>query len=127
MKKTIVTVIGIGTLLLALALLQLTTPSTVGPLGVLAFFILIYISFVCLVFILLRVIVDIGKRMLPEGRRRMSFEGVTQVKLYYFASVLALVPVILMGMRSVGDIRPTDIGLLVLFEMLACFYISKRF
>jgi hypothetical protein len=45
---------------------------------------------------------------------------------YYYASVLALAPVMIVGARSIGRSGGYDIVLVVLFELIACFYISKR-
>jgi hypothetical protein len=45
---------------------------------------------------------------------------------YYFSSVLALAPVMLIGMQSVAEVEIYDVLLIVLFVVIACIYISKR-
>ena len=53
--------------------------------------------------------------------------SVTPLKLYYYASIIGLIPVILLGMQSIGGVTAWDILLLTLFLGLGCFYIHKRF
>ena len=48
-------------------------------------------------------------------------------KSYYYSTVVALVPVIYVGMQSVGGAGLFEIVLLSLFEVLACFYVYKRY
>lgn len=127
MKKSVIMTIGVGALVLAFLLVSLTTPSMVGPFGVLAVFILAYISLVSFIYLLLSFLVRVGRRVLPAGKTKLVAEGMANTKLYYFSSVLALAPVILVGMRSVGEIRLFDVSLLIAFEALAIFYISRRF
>lgn len=114
-------------LVIAFLMLQLTTPQMVGPLGVLAFFILIYIASTGFLFIGLSIVNELLKRYLPKGRLLLSAEATRQIKIYYYASILGLAPVILIGMRSVGDIGLAEVLLLIAFEVIGCFYISKRF
>ncbi len=111
----------------ALLLINLTTPHMVGPLGVLAFFVLIYIVGACTLYVVLEVMVIVLRRTLPPGKWLLAVEGVSQTKLYYYTSVLALFPVILLGMQSVGEVRLAEIGLLGLFVGLGCFFVSRRF
>lgn len=127
MKRRFVAVVGLVALTIALLMLQLTTPKSAGLFGVLIFFGLIYVTVACLFYISLRSLFGLLERMLPPSKWRHRAESLTAVKTYYYASVLALAPVILIGMRSVGDVAATDVLLLVLFELLACFYISRRF
>ena len=121
--------VGIGSISLIIAglMLTMTRPGEVGPFGVLAFFVLIYIATVSLVYLTFRSAVGMVRKVLTKGRWLMRAEGVSDMKLYYYSSVLGLVPAILMGMRSVGEIGAGEILLLAIFEALAIFYISRRF
>lgn len=127
MRKGIVFGIGIIVLVAAVLMLQLTTPHMVGPFGVLAFFVLVYIACACAVYMVMTLLVSVFGRTLSEGRWRRMIEGLSGRKIYYFTSFIALAPVILLGMQSIGSVRPLDVGLLVLFQVLGCFYISRRF
>lgn len=127
MKQGVALSIGIIALTTALAMMQFTTPHLVGPLGVLAFFICVYIACACMIYIGLFHGLRLARKVLPKGALALAISGMKEIKLYYFASFLALAPVILLGMRSVGEIRLIDAGLLVIFQVLGCFYISRRF
>lgn len=127
MRKGVVASIGIIALIAALLMLQLTTPHMVGPLGVLAFFVLIYIASACATYLALLFGVKLVGRFATKGKWLARIESVSHKKLYYYGSFIALAPVILLGMRSVGFVRATDILLLVIFQVIGCFYISRRF
>lgn len=104
------------------ALLQSTSPSTIHPVGILFVFILLYMLALgvltfCL-FSISRIVISVGNNK-PE-------EAMTLQQAYYYASVLALAPVMLLGARSIGRTGAYDIVLIMLFEGIACFYISKR-
>ena len=45
---------------------------------------------------------------------------------YYYASVLALTPVLLLGVKSVGHLGIYEAALIVIFEIVACFYVARR-
>jgi hypothetical protein len=121
--------VGIGSISLIIAglMLTMTRPGEVGPFGVLAFFVLLYLSAGSIIYMLLTGIIYVLMRVLPPGSLRLWLENVSHTKVYYYTTVLALAPVVLLGMASVGSIGGLDIVLVVLFEILACFYISRRF
>jgi nitrogen fixation/metabolism regulation signal transduction histidine kinase len=127
MRKRTVFSIGIVSLVASLLMLQLTTPQMVGPLGVLAFFVLVYIFFACVMYLVLGAVIVTLKRTARKGKWTARLESISGMKLYYYSSFIALAPVIMLGMRSVGLLRPVDILLVVAFELLGCFYISRRF
>ncbi len=127
MRRGVVASIGIISLVTALLMLQLTTPQSVGPFGVLAFFILAYITSACVVYVVLVGLVGVLERTLPKGKWLLVVEGLTRRKLYYYTSFIALAPVILLGMQSIGRVGVAEILLLVAFLGLGCFYISRRF
>jgi len=127
MQKRVIAVVGLTTFVAALLMLQLSTPDTVGPFGVLAFFVLVYSTFAAACYILLSALVGALRRMLPQGKWRLVVEDMSDTKVYYYASIIGLAPVILIGMQSIGAVRLPDILLLVLFEVLGCFYVSRRF
>lgn len=103
--------------------MQSTSPSTIHPVGILAVFILIY---VLALGVLTFLIYGVGRIVHRRHAKTASVGEFTLARAYYFASVLALAPVMLIGARSVGRTGVTDIVLITLFEILACFYIAKR-
>jgi hypothetical protein len=105
------------------ALLQSTTPSTVHPFGILMIFVLLYVlALGVLTFCLYgcwQLVARLTNRTGPEA-------GATLQRAYYFSSVLALAPVMLVGIRSIGRTGVYDTTLVIVFETIACFYIARR-
>jgi hypothetical protein len=95
-------------------------PNSIGPNGILIFFILFY--FLCFVttIMLLRLVVAVarlrtpGKRIIPRTRG------------FYFASIVALAPVMLIALNTLGQLEFIDIVLVAIFELVALFYIQRR-
>ncbi|MDO4712872.1 MAG: hypothetical protein Q4B05_03125 [Candidatus Saccharibacteria bacterium] len=110
-----------------LLIITKTTPSSAGPLGVLALFACIYVVSIGLTYGLLHGIVIIMRLSAKSIGRRFLLAHIPPLKLYYLSSVIGLAPVILLGMQSVGGIGLMDGVLLLLFEIIASFYVVKRF
>lgn len=114
---------SLGAFVLLSAFLQSTSPSTIHPIGILFIFVLIYVLALGVLTFLIYGIGQVFHRRSAKTRQQKPF---TLARAYYFASVLALAPVMLIGARSVGRTGPADILLIMSFEALACFYIAKR-
>ncbi len=123
--KTIVisTALAAVTLLL---LLQTTSPSTAGPLGLLAVFFLIYIITLGITTELLwvgsRIFQAVARRFTskrPPGRLRLA-------KAYYFSTVLALGPVMALALKSIGSLGLYESILIIIFTAIGILYISRR-
>lgn len=87
-----------------------TRPESIGLLGVVGFFVLVYgamINFFLLLYAL--------RTRRPPIRFRSMLK----------AAVLALGPVMLLAMSSTSSLRILDVGLVILFELAALFYISR--
>lgn len=107
-------------------LLESTKPATIGPLGILVVFILMYISVLgALTFLLFGVSKIVGKVYSSVGVKK-PVEALTLRRSYYFSSVISLAPVMLIGMQSVGEVSIYDALLVGLFVLVSCVYISKR-
>lgn len=92
-------------------LLQTTTPSTIGPLGILLVFILMYITALG---VLTFFIVGLQKLLLKITvaiDARKAFAPMSFMRAYYFASVMALGPVMIIGMQSVNLLRKLALDL----------------
>lgn len=105
-----------------------TNPATVGPLGILTVFILLYIFWASIFFIFLHISFKIIERVdwikaVLGGKHSPKFK---HQKAYYTASILAFIPVLLLAMQSVNQLTLRDIGLVILFVALAIFYVIKR-
>lgn len=111
---------------LLVLLVNATTPTTAGPLGILAFFVLLYVALLgALAFLLYgasRVMARLGKAVAirrPLGQ--LSF-----VKAYYYGTVLALGPLMIVGMLSVSEFGALEVGLVMVFVVLGCIYVARR-
>lgn len=124
--KVAVTV-GVSMAIIVALILSMTNPTAVGPLGVLAFFACAYLFFVCLFFVLIVLAQRITARFVREKNQIQLTNMSSNNKSYYYSTVVALVPPIYVGMQSVGDAGLFEMVLLLLFELLACFYVYKRY
>lgn len=117
--------IVLATVILAL-ILQTSTPSNAGPVGILIVFLLMYM----LVLGVLTFMLFWGSKLWGRVVRlivpKRPLRSLTLVRSYYFSSVIGLAPVIFVGMQSVGEVGFYDVLLVVLFVSVACFYIAKR-
>lgn len=123
MGKVIAIVALLAFVILAIVV-QTTTPMQVGPLGIITVFGLIYLSVLGpLTFIIYGI-----HLLISALRKRLDSKAsaFTVKHAYYYASVLALAPVILIAMQSVGRSGLYDVTLIVIFEIIACIYITKR-
>lgn len=112
--------------LLLIILLQTTNPTTSGPLGILIVFILMYVSALGVLTFLLFWGSRITARLASSVTVRRPLQVLSLGKAYYFSSVLSLVPVMLIGMQSVGSVGFYNVSLVVIFALIACVYIVKR-
>lgn len=117
-------VIGLGVLLV---MLSLTTPATAGPFGLLAIFVSAYLFFLGVVSFFLfgvRKLVIMVSRSFAVRRppRELSFR-----RSYYYGTVLAVAPVLVIGLQSVGTVGIYEAMLILLFrDCLACVYVSSH-
>lgn len=126
MLPRIIAIASLSGLVVLLSLLMLTTPATAGPFGLLMIFISAYLSFVGMISFFLfganRLVVSLGSQFaVKRPLQPMSFR-----RAYYYSTMLAMAPVMLIGLQSVGSIGPYEMLLVVVFEVIACIYISRR-
>ena len=123
--KTIVISTAVAAVLLIL-LLQTTSPSTAGPLGLLAVFFLMYVIMLGITTELLWV----GSRMFQAIARRFTSKRppgrLSLVKAYYLSTVLALGPVMAVALKSIGSLGVYESVLIVIFIAIGLLYISRR-
>lgn len=115
----------IGFTLLAV-LLNITTPATAGPFGILIIFIFAYISLLGVVTLVLYassyVVAHLSTALIP----RKPFEPLTFKRSYYYSTVVAAAPIMIIGLQSVGAVGIYETMLVLFFVFLGCLYISKR-
>lgn len=122
MEIKIVSLIAVVLAVLIATILNATNPSSAGPLGILAFFVCSYVLFICLTYI----VIMISRRVVARFFNK-NIPDTSRYKTYYYSTVIALSPTIYIGMQSMGDVGVFEIALLVIFELLACFFIYKRY
>lgn len=113
MSKRLIPVLSLFAAVVLLVMLNFTTPTGIGPLGVLVFFTMFYV----LMFGLAVGIVKIFAKLLGKPMRR---------KEYLYGVVVAFGPIMLMLAQSLGSVSLLTIALTVLFVLLGCFLVSKR-
>lgn len=101
------------------------TPTAAGPAGVLAVFALLYVVVLGVVTWLLRAIVRVGQVVTRSEVTRRRLAGVSFRQSYYYASVIALGVVVLLGMRSVGTIGVYEALLVAMLVGLGCLYVGR--
>jgi hypothetical protein len=126
MLSRVVAISAAVAMIMLAAILHVSQPSTIGPLGILVVFILMYVSVLgVLTFLLFGISRMIGKASAAFTVKK-PLHALTLSKSYYFSSVIALAPVMFIGMQSVAEVGMYDVLLIVLFVVTACVYISKR-
>lgn len=112
--------------LLLLVMLQTTNPSTVGPLGLLAVFFLLYI----VVLGVMTELLWIGSYVFQLVGRRVMVkrppERLSLARAYYFSTVLAFGPIIALAMQSIGSLRAYELILISIFLAVGTLYVAKR-
>ena len=104
-------------------LLQSTSPVETGPAGILAVFFCLYIVFLGLASLSVRIISWVLVYIVPL-RRHQSV--ITVERSYYYGSVIAFAPTILLAISSVGSLGIYEYGLVILLVTIGLFYIKKR-
>lgn len=107
-----ISIIGLAALIL---MLSLTSPTEIGPLGVLLFFTTLYLT-------LFGIFVSALRIFYRLAFSREEFFG----KDYLYAAVMAFGPIILLMARSFSAINAWTIGLVILLLVLAEFLVYKR-
>jgi len=111
----------------ALGYLLITMPPTeAGAMGILAVFLLSYILSVTMLTFFIFLCHRILLKLLYSDRTGHVAGDVSMRKAYYYASILALGPVILVSLRSVGQVGVAEFFLVIALLAIGCLYISRQ-
>lgn len=103
-----------------------TTPDTVGSVGVLVVFLCLYVVLLGLmtssIFYGARIARFIGSLF----GRTVSRPAISYRHAYYYGTVIALLPMMLIGLQASAALSVYSAGLIITFGILGLFYISKR-
>ncbi|MNL35592.1 hypothetical protein D3C87_1576340 [compost metagenome] len=122
-------ILSIGSVVAAIALVLLlnqTTPNQAGPLGVLMIFLLLYIVALASVTFAIHGGSRLIARLSSSITVKRPFRVIDIKQAYYYGSIIALAPVMLVGMQSVSGINIYDILLVGFFVAIGVVYISRR-
>lgn len=124
--KRILIVVIVASFAALLGLLFLTNPLQSGPIGILAIFVSLYVLVMgCIALVIYFISRVVSQRRSTSFLLRRPLEKISLLHSYYYASVLALAPVMLMGMGSVGKTGVGELVLVTLFVVAACIYVRK--
>ena len=94
------------------------SPSNIGPLGILLFFTTCYVPFLGLAVICCRLFFILKAKWRGEQAANLNKRGL------YYGAAIALAPLLLLMMGSIGGIAIFEVILVVLLEILLCFLVS---
>ena len=109
------TLFSLIAIVVILAMMNLTTPTDVGPLGVLVFFIMVYV----VVYGVTDLIVSLFFKA-AEKKQGIS-------KGHFYAAVIAFGPIMLLLVQSFGSMSIATVAMVIAFVFLGCFIVKKRF
>jgi hypothetical protein len=101
----------------------MTNPSTGGPFAIMALIISLYMLTVGVLLSISKLAVRIAVRFTVINEKLYP---VFNKRLYYYASILAIIPVFSLVAQTYDSIDIFEIVLIFAFVILALFYIEKR-
>jgi hypothetical protein len=126
MLPRLVATVSLASLCVLSLMLTFTSPATAGPFGLLVIFISAYLTLMGVISFFLfginRLIIMVSSGMAP----RRPLQPMAFRRAYYFSTVLAAAPVMLIGLQSVQSVGVYELLLVGIFEIVACVYVSKR-
>lgn len=126
MLRIILSITTVVSLCLLTVLLNVTTPATAGPFGILAIFFFAYMLSLGVVTFFIYWASRIVAHMSAGLITRKPLEAMTLKNSYYYSTIIAAVPILLIGLQSVGAIGFYEFILVSVFVIIGCLYISKR-
>jgi hypothetical protein len=126
MLQRVIAIITLVSLCLLTLMLTTTTPASVGPFGLLLIFITAYLTSLGLISFFLYGISRIIVYASAGFTMRRPLQPMSFRRAYYYSTILAAAPVMLVGLQSVGAIGIYEVVLILIFEVIGCVYITKR-
>jgi len=126
MLQRIIALITVVSLCLLALMLVLTTPASAGPFGLLLIFISAYLASLGLISFFLYGASRLFAYAASTMTVRKPIKPIAFKRAYYYSTVLAAAPVMLIGLQSVGAVGIYEFILVVIFEVIGCVYITKR-
>ena len=115
MLKSIIPVASLISVAVLLVLLNFTTPTSLGPVGVLLFFVLVYM-----------IMLGVATVAVVVFRKILGKKGEMRRKDYGCAVILAFAPILLLVNQSLGILNLLTIAIVAVVTFLGCFWVLKR-
>jgi len=126
MLEKIISITTILSLCLLIVLLNVTTPAAAGPFGILVIFVFAYLSSLGVVTYFLYGISRVISYLSTVFITRRPFVALTFKRSYYYSTIIAAAPILLIGLQSVGAVGIYEFFLVLIFIIIGCLYVSKR-
>lgn len=126
MKKRIIIAIALVSLAALSILLNFTDPSTADPVVILGVFISGYLFLVSLLTFVIVFSSKIVNRLSFAVIAKRPAPVLSLKKSYYYSTVLAVAPLILISLQSIGAIGIYEVILALLFIGLGLVYVAKK-
>ena len=122
----ILTIATISSIFLLILLLSLTAPSSAGPVVILFAFILFYLSLLGIVTFLLYTGAHFIYFLVQLFTNRIIRTKLSIRRAYLYATVIATLPMMAVGLYSVGGVKWYELILIALFGLIGIVYIARR-
>ncbi len=119
LKKYLPYILPIVSFVGLVVLLNRTNPLDVGPAGILLVFGLAYVFISSALYLVLTLVLMLLAYF-------VAIRTASRRKLYYLSSIIALAPVFLLALNSIGQLEVKDFVLVLALVGFACFYVVKR-
>lgn len=126
MFRIIISLITLLSFTFLLILLNITTPVNAGPFGILVILILAYLVSLGLTTLLVFLLSCLASKLSILMVARKPIERLNFKKSYYYSTILAAVPIIFIGLQSVGSVGVYELLLMFIFTAIGVLYISKK-
>ncbi len=123
--KFLVTILITSATLLVVVFVT-TTPGSAGATGILGVFVLTYLFLLALLSFFMYGVSRVVVRFSRTVTARKPLQALSLKLCYYYSSVIALAPVILISMQSVGSLGIYEFGLVIFLVAVGCVYVTKR-
>jgi hypothetical protein len=118
--------VGLVSAGLLLIIVTITTPSGAGAVGILAVFLLSYVIVLSLFTFILWLSIKLFNRLGHDVHLIRKSYSMTLKKSYYFSTIVALGPIIIVSLQSVGGVGVYELILVGIFIVLGCLYVARR-
>lgn len=126
MLARILTTTGLVATGLLLIVVNSTTPTNGGAIGILSVFLLSYVVILTITTYLLWLIVKIISKVGRDVRIFRKPHELSLKRAYYYSTFIAIGPVVLVSLQSVNPIGIYEVSLVCIFIALGCLFVSRR-